>query len=162
MRALALQSKLTVYAAIGGVLAMMGGIVMYAAQDNPQLELVEVELGEVAVSVGQDGNLRLEPAFLVSNPSETTFTVSLISYRLMADGQQVAAGQYSTADIAMPGRAVFYPGAQIPLTSSVVVEHDELGSIVYERLVAGQVLFSAEGTVTAESAWSIVEKDFRT
>lgn len=157
-----LQSKITVYAAIGGVLAMMGGIVLYAAQDNPQLELVEVELGEVGVLVGQDGDLKLEPAFVVSNPSETTFTVSLISYRLMADGQHIASGQYSTADIAMPGRAVFYPGAQIPLTSSVTVEHDELGSLAYERLASGQSMFSAEGTITAESAWSIVEKDFTT
>lgn len=157
-----LQSKITVYAAIGGVLAMMGGIVLYAAQDNPQLELVEVSLSGVEVSAGQDGRLKLESEFLVTNPSETTFTVSLISYRLLADGQYVASGQYTTADIAMPGRAVFYPGAQIPLKSAAFVDHDDVGSAAYERLASGRAAFAAEGSVTAESAWSVVEKEFRT
>ena len=156
------QNKKTVYLALGGVLALMGGIVLYAGQDNPQLELVEVELAGVEVSGGQDGRLELESTFMVSNPGETTFTVSLISYQLFADGQPVASGQYTTADIAMPGRAVFYPGAQIPLKSSASVERADVGAPAFERLASGSPSFAAEGTVTAESAWSIVEKDFRT
>ena len=44
---MALQSKITVYAAIAGVLALMGGIVYYASLDNVQLEQVEIELTNV-------------------------------------------------------------------------------------------------------------------
>jgi len=44
---LALQSRLTVYAAIAGVLALMGGIVYYASLDNVSLDQVEVELTDV-------------------------------------------------------------------------------------------------------------------
>ena len=156
-----LQRRATVYAAIGGVLALMGAIVLYASQDNPQLEMVGVELAGVEVMPGgQDGKLRLESTFLVSNPSETTFTVSLITYDLFANGALAASGRYSTADIAMPGRAVFYPGAQIPLTTISVVEREALGAALYDSL--GSASFRAEGVITAESAWSIVEKDFST
>ena len=35
---MALQSKMTVYAAIAGVLGLMGGIVYYASLDNAELE----------------------------------------------------------------------------------------------------------------------------
>ena len=44
-----LQSKLTVYAAIVGVLALMGGIVYYASLDNVSLEQVEVKLTDVTL-----------------------------------------------------------------------------------------------------------------
>ena len=158
-----LQRRATVYAAIGGVLALMGGIVLYAGQDNPQLEMVSIELSGVEVSEGgQPGQLRLESTFTVSNPSDTTFTVSLISYQLFSGGQLAASGQYSTADIAMPGRAVFYPGAQIPLTSVTVVERDAVGGLLYDQLASGSAQLRAEGVITAESAWSIVEKEFST
>ena len=141
----------------------MGGIVLYAGQDNPQLEMVQIELSGVEVAAGgQDGRLRLESTLLVSNPSETTFTVSLITYQLSADGQPAASGQYATTDIAMPGRAVFYPGAQIPLKSVAVVERDDVGARLYDLLSSGSAAFSASGVITAESAWSIVEKEFST
>ena len=41
---MALQSRMTVYVAIAGVLALMGGIVFYASLDNPELEQAEIEL----------------------------------------------------------------------------------------------------------------------
>ena len=44
---MALQSKLTVYLAIVGVLALMGGIIFYASLDNDELALIEVELTNV-------------------------------------------------------------------------------------------------------------------
>lgn len=158
-----LQRRATVYVAIGGVLALMGGIVLYAGQDNPQLEMVQIRLAGVEVSEGgQDGRLRLEPTFMVSNPSETTFTVSLITYQLFAGGVPAGAGQYTTADIAMPGRAVFYPGAEIPLKSTAFVEREDVGAAAYDLIASGSQAFRAEGVITAESAWSIVEKDFST
>ena len=44
---MALQSKLTVYVAIAGVFALMGGIIFYASLDNVELEQVEIELESV-------------------------------------------------------------------------------------------------------------------
>ena len=110
---MALQSKMTVYAAIAGVLALMGGIVYYASLDNVDLEqadieLVNVELRDVNTLQNQ---AKFDVTFLITNPSEKTFTVSQIGYQLYGDDILLGSGQYSTADIALPGRAVFYPGA---------------------------------------------------
>ena len=44
---MALQSKLIVYLAIIGVLALMGGIIFYASLDNDELALIEIELTNV-------------------------------------------------------------------------------------------------------------------
>ena len=44
---MALQSKMTVYLAIAGVFALMGGIIYYASLDNVDLDLVEIELTSV-------------------------------------------------------------------------------------------------------------------
>lgn len=162
---MALQSKLIVYVAIAGLLAMMGGFVLYASQDNPQLEQVEVELvGVKVLSVDKiSGTLKVETTFLVSNPSEKTFTIPLIGYDVFADGTRIASGQYSTQDIAMPGRAAFYPDAKIPLKSTTTIGRDDVSPELYDALVAGEFRsFSAQGMITVESAWSVVEKEFET
>jgi len=162
---LALQSKLVVYAAIAGLLAMMGGFVWYASLDNPELEQVQVDLvGVEVLSVDKvSGTLKVQTTFLISNPSEKTFTIPLIGYDVFADGTRIASGQYSTEDIAMPGRAAFYPGAKIPLESSTSVGKDDIPPGLYDALVDGEFgRFSAEGIITVESAWSVIEKEFRT
>lgn len=160
-----LQSKVIVYVAIAGLLAMMGGFVLYASLDNPQLEQVEVDLvGVEVISVDRiSGTLKVQTTFLVSNPSEKTFTVPAITYDVFADDTRITSGQYSTEDIAMPGRAAFYPEAKIPLKSNTSVSKEDLSARLYDLLVAGEFgNFSAEGTITVESAWSIIEKEFRT
>ena len=161
---MALQSKLIVYAAIAGLLAMMGGFVLYASLDNPQLEQAEVDLvGVEVVSVDKiSGTLKIESTFLISNPSEKTFTIPLIGYDIFADGTRIASGQYSTEDIAMPGRAAFYPDAKIPLKSTTSIAKADISPELYDSLVSGKFSnFSAEGIITVESAWSVVEKEFK-
>lgn len=158
-----LQSKTTVYAALAGTLALMGGIVYYASLDNEKLEQVEVELGAVELrNVSNiDGQAKFDVTFLVRNPSDKTFTVSLISYQLYADGELLGSGQYSTADIALPGRAVFYSGAEVPLKNTFVLAKTEANAGLYQRAVDGAVAgFGAEGIITAESSWSTIEKEF--
>jgi hypothetical protein len=70
-----LQSRLTVYAAIAGVLALMGGIVYYASLDNVSLEQVEVELTDVTLRVVGENEAKFFVTFLVKNPSEKIFVV---------------------------------------------------------------------------------------
>ena len=159
-----LQSKAVVYAAIGGLLALMGGFVLYAGTDNPELEQVEVELGGVeVVSVDRvSDTLKIQTTFLISNPSKKTFTVPLISYDVLAGGARIASGQYSTEDISMPGRAAFYPDATIPLKSTTTVSRADISPGVYDSLISGgRSDFGAEGIITVESAWSIIEKEFK-
>lgn len=161
---LGLQSKMTVYAAIAGMLALMGGIVYYASLDNPQIEKVEIELHSVEVIDVDtiENRAKLQVTFLVKNPSEQTFTVPLISYNLYADGKNIGVGQYSTEDIAMPGRAAFYPNSEIPLKNFFYLVKSELNSDVYQTIVdGGNVKFSSEGMITVETAWALVEKDFK-
>ena len=99
------------YIAIGAMLALLGGITWYASLDNPKLQQVDIEMGTVKL-VGQndiEGKAKLEVGFVISNPSDKTFTVSRIDYELFANGVSIGKGQYSTEDVAMPGRAAFYP-----------------------------------------------------
>ena len=145
------------------MLVLMGGIIWYASLDNPELEQVEIELTDVEVfNVNKvENSAKMTITFLVKNPSEKTFTVSLIGYQLYADGELLGSGQYSTADIAMPGRAIFSTGAEIPLKNTFEFNKSEVSSEIYQAVIDDAVSsFRAEGTITTESAWSAVEKEF--
>ncbi len=158
------QGKWILYAAIGGLLVIMGGIVYYASLDIPQLEQVEIELFDVElIDVNSiENRAELKATFLVKNPSEKTFTVSFISYELFANGNSIGTGQYSTQDIAMPGRAAFYPGSEIPLKSKFQLVLSDVNSQDYQSITRGEsVQYSVEGTITTESAWSLVDKEFQ-
>ena len=142
----------------------MGGIVYYASLDNPQLEQVEVELSDVELrDVNSiENRAKLQVTFLVKNPSDKTFTVSIITYELFANGNSIGNGQYSTQDIAMPGRAAFYPDAEIPLKSTFQLVLSDTNIQEYEAITSGEpVKYSVEGIITTETAWSLVEKDFQ-
>jgi len=161
---LALQSKFLVYAAIIGLLGLMGVIFWYGNLDAPDLELVEIEIADVEVlSVNKVANTaKLTVTFLVKNPSETTFTISVISYELYADGGLLGSGQYSTADIAMPGRAIFSSGVEIPLKNIFELDRSEVNNEIYQAIIDDDISsFKAEGVIVAESAWSTIEKEFK-
>ena len=146
------------------MLALMGGIIWYASLDNPQLEQAQIELFDVKVfSVNKvENSAKLTVTFLVKNPSEKTFTVPIIGYQLYADDQLLGSGQYSTEDIAMPGRAVFYPDSEIPLKNTFVLIKSELNSEIYQAVLDGRInSFSAEGIITTETSWSLIEKEFK-
>ena len=162
---MALQSKITVYLAIAGVLAMMGGIVYYGSLDNIELDQVEIELQNVELlNVNTtDEQAKFTVTFLVKNPSDKTFTVSLIDYKLFGDGALLGPGQYSTVDISMPGRAAFYAGTEIPLKSIFVLTKSDVSSEIYENAIKNKINdFAAEGVITTETTWSLSEKEFKT
>ena len=153
------------FVAIIGLLAMMGGIVYYASLDNDDLSSATIELGEVElVDVNSIENRAiLKVTFLVANPGDVTVTVPVISYQLYADGSEIGSGAYSTEDVAMPGRAAFYPDAEIPLKNKLTIVMSEMNETVYNKIISGQVIqYAATGQLTVESAWSIVELDFDT
>jgi LEA14-like dessication related protein len=151
------------YVAIAGLLAIMGGIVFYASLDNPELEQVEIKLSNVELlDVNSiENQAKLEVTFLVKNPSEKTFTVALISYQLYANDKLIGTGQYSTQDVSMPGRAAFYPGSEIPLKNIFKLVLSDSNAPEYLSITKGEsVKYSVKGTITSESAWSLVEKEF--
>jgi len=159
----ALQGRMILFAAIGGLLALMGGIVYYSSLDVPHLELAGIELASVdVVDVNSiENRIKLEATFLVKNPSDKTFTVPLISYELFANGKSLGTGQYSTEDIAMPGRAAFYPGVEIPLKSAFQFVLSDTITEEYKAIASGEnVEYSVKGVITVETAWSLVEKEF--
>jgi LEA14-like dessication related protein len=152
------------FAAIGGLFALMGFFVYYASLDNPQLEQIEIELvGVELIQVNSiENRAELETTFLVKNPSEKTFTVPLITFELFVDGKSIGKGQYSTEDIAMPGRAAFYPGSEIPLkTKFYLVLSDSIVQEYQDIINGGEMRFSVEGEITAQTAWSLIEKEFQ-
>ena len=141
----------------------MGGIVYYASLDNPQLERVEIELTNVElIDVNSiENRAKLETTFLVKNPGDKTFTVAIIAYELFVNGKSIGTGQYSTADIAMPGRAAFYPGSEIPLKNIFQLILSDTNAPEYKSIIEGKSLqYSVKGIVTVETAWSLVEKEF--
>ena len=142
---------------------MLGGITWYASLDNPQLELVKIDIGTVKVtSVNTiDGTAKLEVGLVINNPSEKTFTISRIDYELSANGQTLGRGQYSAEDVAMPGRAAFYPGAQIELPGIFQIQKTDENADIYDTITGeGPITYSIKGLVVVESAWSLVEKQF--
>ena len=162
---MALQSKITVYVAIAGVFAMMGGIVYYASLDNAGLEQVEIELSSVTLKEINtvDNQAKFDVTFLVKNPSDKTLTVSQIDYQLYGDGELIGTGLYSTADVSLPGRAIFYSGAEIPLKNIFVLSKSETNSEIYEDSINEKFIsFSAEGKITTQTAWSEIDMDFNT
>jgi hypothetical protein len=153
------------FVAIIALLAMMGGIVYYASLDNEDLSSATIELQSVElVDVNSiENRATLKVTFLVANPGEVTLTVPVITYELFADGSSMGNAAYSTEDVAMPGRAAFYPGSEIPLNNKISVTMTDVNKIVYDKIVSGEpVQYSATGMMTVESAWSIVELDFDT
>ena len=152
------------FVAIGGLFALMGFFVYYASLDNPQLEQIEIELvGVELIQVNSiENRAELETTFLVKNPSEKTFTVPLITFELFVDGKSIGKGQYSTEDIAMPGRAAFYSGSEIPLkTKFYLVLSDSIVQEYQDIINGGEMRFSVEGEITAQTAWSLIEKEFQ-
>ena len=63
----------------------------------------------------------------------------------------------------MPGRAVFYSGAEVPLKNTFVLVKSKVDSQIYESVLNDEIdNFSAEGSITTETSWSVVEKEFQT
>ncbi|MFB5608867.1 MAG: hypothetical protein ACE5R5_01515 [Nitrosarchaeum sp.] len=156
---------MVVYGAIAGLFGLMGVIVWYASLDNSELDQVGIEL--VAVEIKDVNTVenfaKLEVTFLVKNPSDKTFTVPIIGYKLYADDQLLGSGQYSTEDIAMPGRAMFSPSAEIPIKNTFILNKSEVNSAIYQAVLNGSInSFTAEGIITAETSWSLIEKEFKT
>ena len=159
------QGKWIVYAAIVGLFAMMGGFVYYASLDVPRLERATIELVDVELlDVNSiESRAKLKVTYLIANPSDKTFTIPLIRYNLKIDGVELGSGAYSTGDIAMPGRAAFFPGAAIELDNIFNLVYSDRISDQYNAIVSGQNLnYEAEGVMEVESAWSVIEKDFVT
>jgi len=151
------------FVALGALFAIMGGIVYYASLDNPELEKAEIHLSGVRVlDVNNiEKTAKLETSFLLKNPSDKTFTVAVIAYELFANEKSLGNGQYSVEDIAMPGRAAFYPGSEIELKSIFHMNLNESNSKEYNSIISGQDMeYSVTGIVTVETAWSLIEKEF--
>jgi LEA14-like dessication related protein len=162
---MALQSKMTVYAAIGGVFALMGGIVFYASLDNVDLDQIEINLVSVELRDSNTVNnqVKLDVTFLIKNPSDKTLTVSTIDYQLYGDDVLLGSGLYSTADIALPGRALFHEGAEVPLKNIFILSKSDVNSEIYEDVVNGKITsFTAEGRIITQTSWSESEKEFKT
>jgi LEA14-like dessication related protein len=158
-----LQSKFTVYAAIAGVLALMGGIVYYASLDNVSLEQVEVELADVILREAGENEAKFFVTFLVKNPSEKIFVVPVITYQLYGDDMLLGSGKYSTEDVALPGRAQIFAGAEVPIKNTFILNKSEVGSEIYQSMINNEITnFMAEGMIITQSTWSVVETEFRT
>ena len=158
-----LQSKLTVYAAIVGCLGLMAGIVYYASLDNIPLGQVEVELTDVVLREAGESEAKFTLTFLVKNSSEKTFVVPVIEYQLYGDDVLLGSGKYSTEDVALPGRAQIFGGAEVPIKNTFILTKDEINSEIYQSVINDEITnFIAEGTIITQSTWSVAETEFRT
>ena len=157
-----LQSKLTVYAAIVGVLALMGGIVYYASLDNVSLEQVEVKLTDVTLRDAGENEAKFTLTFLVKNSSEKIFVVPVIEYQLYGNDVLLGSGKYSTEDVALPGRAQIFGGGEVPLKNTFILNKSEVNSEIYQSMINNEITnFVVEGMIITQSTWSVVETEFR-
>ena len=158
-----LQSKITVYAAIVGCLGLMAGIVYYASLDNVSLEQVQVELTDIALREAGENEAKFTLTFVVKNSSEKTFVVPVIEYQLYGDDVLLGSGKYSTEDVALPGRAQIFGGAEVPIKNTFILNKDEINSEIYQSVINNEITnFVAEGIIITQSTWSVAETEFRT
>ena len=158
-----LQSKITVYAAIVGCLGLMAGIVYYASLDNVSLEQVQVELTDIALREAGENEAKFTLTFVVKNSSEKTFVVPVIEYQLYGDDMLLGSGKYSTEDVALPGRAQIFGGAEVPIKNTFILNKDEINSEIYQSVINNEITnFVAEGIIITQSTWSVAETEFRT
>jgi len=151
------------YVALGGLGAMLFGLWGYAELDKPKLDMVDINMGTVKLVSENtlEGKAKLDVGFVIKNPSDRTFTISRIDYELFANGVSIGKSQYSTEDVAMPGRAAFYPNAEIELPSPFTLTKTTENSDAYTAITTeSPVVYSAKGLIVVESAWSLVEKQF--
>lgn len=157
------RGRLVVTAAFVGLGLGMLGLVYYASLDNPQLEMVQLDLVDVKVLENNsiDKRATLEITFLVTNPSEKTITISNISYELFVNNKSIGNGQYSTEDIAMPGRAGVFSGKSVEIPGKFSLVYTDQIANEYSIVTNGEpASFKVKGIMSVESAWSIVEKPF--
>jgi LEA14-like dessication related protein len=157
------RGRVVIAAAFGALGLGFLGYYLYASLDIPELEKVQLDLASVnVIEVNSiDNRATLEVIFLVTNPSQKTVTISNINYELFANGKAVGNGEYSTEDIALPGRALVYPGGVVELTSVFNLVHtDQIADEYFAITNEEQVSYFTKGNISVESAWSIVEKEF--
>lgn len=157
------QGKVIIYAAIAGLLAMLGGFTWYASLDNPKLDMAEIQFGEISLvdTNTVEDRATLEVGLKVRNPSDKSFTISNIDYELSANGKSLGRGQYSAQDVPLPGRPIFGSNTEIELPSTFNLVPTPDNREVYDAIVSGQdVHYTASGMMVVESSWSLVEKEF--
>jgi len=145
-----------VFAAICGLLALLGGYVFYASPDNPELEKAEIEL--VNIKVFHVNNIEnraiLSVQFLVTNPSDLAFYIPLIDYSLKANGVNLGSTVSS-------GGVFLNPNATKKLGSAFSLVYSDRISDQYNAILSGRPMnYEAEGMITIKSGSNMVEKDF--
>lgn len=157
------RGRIVIAAAFGALGLGFLGYYYYANLDIPELEKVQLELVDVKVlEVNSiDNRANLEVSFLVTNSGKKTVTISNINYELFANGKNIGNGQYSTEDIALPGRALIYPGQPVLLTNTFdFVDTDRVANEYLSITKGEQVSYTTTGTLTVESAWTLLDKNF--
>ena len=159
------RGKVVITGAFIGLGLFMLYLVYYASLDNPELEKTQVDLVNVKVldvnSV--DNRATLEVKFLITNPGKKSITVSQINYALSVNGKDVGNGNYNTEDISLPGRAAIYAGQSVELTSKFNLVYNNQIADAYSTVTNNELAtYKANGIISVESAWSIVEKQFET
>ena len=151
------------YAAIGALLAFLGGIAYLSTLDIPELEKSEIDLLSVDVVEidSVENRITLNVVFGMTNHGERTVTVPEIGFELFADGISLGSSSYSTSDIPMTGRALMISGLQVPLTAKMTVNLTDDTKDVYEAIANGEsVGYRANGQYTIESAWQVIDIKF--
>ncbi len=158
-----LQSKAILYIAIGGLLAMMGGMIVWATMGEAEMERAQVEVVKVElVDVNTIENFaKLKLTFKIYNPSSTALTISHIDYEIFADEKSLGMGSYNTQDIPMTGRASIFSHSETELQSLMKVSWSEEIDKEYQAIISGKdVIYKTKGQGEFESAWSIIEFEF--
>jgi len=145
------------------VFGFNGWYVYYASLDNVSLEQVQVELTDIALREAGENEAKFTLTFVVKNSSEKTFVVPVIEYQLYGDDVLLGSGKYSTEDVALPGRAQIFGGAEVPIKNTFILNKDEINSEIYQSVINNEITnFIAEGTIITQSTWSVAETEFRT
>jgi LEA14-like dessication related protein len=157
------RGKVVILGAFAGLGILLLSLVMFANSGQDVLKKINIDLVSVKVlDVNKINNrAHLEVAFNVTNPTTITATIPSINYDLFVNGKDLGSGLYSTADIAMAGRAPLFSGSTVTLTNTFELVDTDKISNEYQAITSNQpVSYKVTGQVTVESAWTIITKDF--
>jgi hypothetical protein len=127
---------------------------------QPDLNLVQVRLTEVAVVEADEQETEMRVVFTIENPTDQTVTTSRIDYELLANGVPVTTRTISFEDIPLNGRPAIFGGQSVEIPENFVLAFDDDNADVYNMILENPdgIMWSATGTSQVESSLTFVER----
>ncbi|HEV3433752.1 MAG TPA: hypothetical protein VG098_07155 [Nitrososphaera sp.] len=151
---------------IGAIAAVALAIIFYPliVQTPFDLERVAIQLTEVDLQSGSEGEQRLDLRVVLqlTNTNEFTLTTSEIAYDLFADGAPVGSDTISYEDIPVTGRPALFSNEPVTISDTMTLQYTDEMANIFNRILnnSTDIEWRITGSATIESGTTLQEKTF--